>query len=92
MRVWKCKEVVDFDKSTTTVKEERNKTLQQKTTDKYNRFHIVTFMYYGKTWMEYATCIKSIPCNVPSSVFHLQSLFFVPIHSVLNIHTMLIND
>ena len=32
----------DFDKSTTTVKEEGNKTLQQKTTDKYNRFHIVT--------------------------------------------------
>ena len=42
MRVWKCEQVVDFDQSTTAVKEERNKTLQQKTTDKYNRFHIVT--------------------------------------------------
>ena len=42
MRVWKCKQVVDFDQSTTTVKEEGNKTLQQKMTDKYNRFHIVT--------------------------------------------------
>ena len=27
MRVWKCKQVIDFDQSTTTVKEERNKTL-----------------------------------------------------------------
>ena len=41
MRAWKCKQVVDFDKSTTTVKEERNKTLQQQTTDKYNRFQVV---------------------------------------------------
>ena len=35
MRAWKCKQVVDFDKSTTTVKEERNRTLQQQMTDKY---------------------------------------------------------
>ena len=45
MRAWKCKQVIDFDKSTTTVKEERNKTLQQQTTDKYHRFsscYIVT--------------------------------------------------
>ena len=27
MRAWKCKQVIDFDQSTTTVKEERNKTL-----------------------------------------------------------------
>ena len=32
---WKCKQVVDFDKSTTTVKEERNRTLHQMT-DKYH--------------------------------------------------------
>ena len=38
MRARKCKQVIDFDKSTTTVKEERNKTLQQQTTVKYNRF------------------------------------------------------
>ena len=44
MRVWKCKQVIDFDQSTTTVKEERNKTLQQQTTDKYNRFQVVTHM------------------------------------------------
>ena len=31
MRVWKCKQVVDFDKSNTTVKEERNKTLLHQT-------------------------------------------------------------
>ena len=42
MRAWKYKQVVDFDKSTTTMKEERNKTLQQQTTDKYNRFQVVT--------------------------------------------------
>ena len=29
MRAWKYKQVVDFDQSTTTVKEERNKTLHQ---------------------------------------------------------------
>ena len=29
MKKWKCKQVVDFDKSTTTMKEERNKTLHQ---------------------------------------------------------------
>ena len=29
MKVWKCKQGVDFDKSTTTVKEERNWTLHQ---------------------------------------------------------------
>ena len=40
MRAWKCKQVVDFDKSTPTVKEERNRTLQQQTTDKYNRFQV----------------------------------------------------
>ena len=38
MRAWKCKQVIDFDKSTTTVKEERNKTLQQQMTDKYQSF------------------------------------------------------
>ena len=27
MRAWKCKQVVDFDKSTPTMKEERNRTL-----------------------------------------------------------------
>ena len=42
MRVWKCRQVIDFDQSTTTMKEEGNKTLQQKMTDKYNPFHIVT--------------------------------------------------
>ena len=42
MRVWKRKQVIDFDQSTTTVKEERNKTLQQKMTDKYNHFQVVT--------------------------------------------------
>ena len=35
MKVWKCKQGVDFDKSTTTVKEERNSTLHQ-TKDKYH--------------------------------------------------------
>ena len=30
MRVWKCKQVVDFDKSTTTVKDERNKLYNRK--------------------------------------------------------------
>ena len=39
MREWKCKQVIDFDKSTTTVKEERNRTLHQ-TKDKYNHFLI----------------------------------------------------
>ena len=29
MRVWKCKQVVDFDQSTATVKEGTNKTLHQ---------------------------------------------------------------
>ena len=29
MKVWKCKQGIDFDKSTTTVKEERNRTLHQ---------------------------------------------------------------
>ena len=38
----KCKQVVDFDKSTTTVKEERNKTLQWQMTDKYHHFQVVT--------------------------------------------------
>ena len=42
MRAWKCKQVIDFDKSTTTIKEEKNKTLQQQTTDKYHRFQVVT--------------------------------------------------
>ena len=42
MKAWKCKQVIDFDKSTTTVKEERNKTLQQQMTDKYHRFQVVT--------------------------------------------------
>ena len=37
-----CKQVIDFDQSTTTVKEERNKTLQQQMTDEYNRFQVVT--------------------------------------------------
>ena len=41
MRAWKCKQVIDFDKSSTTVKEERNKNLQQQTTDKYHRFQVV---------------------------------------------------
>ena len=31
MRAWKCKQVVDFDNSTTTVKEERNRTLLHQT-------------------------------------------------------------
>ena len=44
MKEWKCKQVIDFDKSTTTMKEERNKTLQQKTTDKYNCFQVVTLI------------------------------------------------
>ena len=48
MREWKCKQVVDFDKSTTTVKEERNKTLQQQTTDKYLRFQVVTLPLHVK--------------------------------------------
>ena len=42
MRVWKCKQVIDFDQSTTTSKEEGNKTLQQKTTDKSHHFQVVT--------------------------------------------------
>ena len=29
MTVWKCKQFIDLDQSTTTVKEERNKTLHQ---------------------------------------------------------------
>ena len=29
MEVWECKQVIDFDNSTTTVKEERNQTLHQ---------------------------------------------------------------
>ena len=37
-----CKQVIDFDKSTTTVKEERNKTLQHQTTDKFHHFQVVT--------------------------------------------------
>ena len=44
MRAWKCKQVIDFDKSITTVKEERNKTLQQQMTDKYHRFQVVTLL------------------------------------------------
>ena len=53
MRVWKCKQVIDFDQSTTTVKEERNKTLQQKMTDKYNRFQVVTCLWLLPfTWLE----------------------------------------
>ena len=44
MRAWKCKQVIDFDKSTTTIEEERNKTLQQQTTDKYHHFQVVTLM------------------------------------------------
>ena len=51
MKEWKCKQVVDFDNSTTTVKEERNKTLQQKMTDKYNRFHIVTLICCPKSYV-----------------------------------------
>ena len=40
-----CESVTEsFDKSTTTVKEERNKTLQQQTTDKYHRFQFVTLV------------------------------------------------
>ena len=46
MRAWKCKQVIDFDKSTTTVKEERNKTLQQQMTDKYNHFQVVTVVQW----------------------------------------------
>ena len=42
MKVWEGKQVIDFDQSTATVKEERNKTLQQQMTDKYNRFRVVT--------------------------------------------------
>ena len=51
MRAWKCKQVVDFDQSTTTMKEERNKTLQQQMTDKYNRFQVVTLVRY-QNWHE----------------------------------------
>ena len=40
MKAWKCKQVVDFDKSTPTMKGERNRTLQQQTTDKYNHFQV----------------------------------------------------
>ena len=43
MKVWKCKQGVNFDKSTTTVKEERNWTLHQ-TKDKYHflvRLHFI---------------------------------------------------
>ena len=29
MREWKCKQVVDFDESTTTMKEKKSKTLHQ---------------------------------------------------------------
>ena len=29
MKEWKCKQVIDFDESTTTMKEERNKTWHQ---------------------------------------------------------------
>ena len=48
MRVWKCKQVVDFDNSTTTVKEERNKTLQHQTKDKY---HFLVRLQYDKFLM-----------------------------------------
>ena len=41
MRAWKCKQVIDFDKSTPTVKEERNRTLQQQMTDKYIVFVVL---------------------------------------------------
>ena len=34
MRVWKCKQVIDFDQSTTTVKEERNKNSSLDKSDK----------------------------------------------------------
>ena len=42
MRASKCKQVIDFDKSTTTDKEGRNRTLQQQMPDKYNRIQVVT--------------------------------------------------
>ena len=42
MRAWKCKQVIDFDKSTPTMKEERNRTVQQQMTDKSNHFQVVT--------------------------------------------------
>ena len=46
MRVWKCKQVVDFDQSITTVKEERirNKTLHQ---TKLSSIIISLFGYIG---------------------------------------------
>ena len=43
MRVWKCKQVVDFDKSTTTVKEERNRTQLQRKISKsavLQKYHV----------------------------------------------------
>ena len=47
MREWKCKQVIDFDKSTTTVKEERNRTrLQMK--DK-QIFHVTLAPNMGLT-------------------------------------------
>ena len=49
MRALKCKQVIDFDKSTTTMKEERNKTLQQQMTDKYHRYQVVTFVHVVNT-------------------------------------------
>ena len=36
MRAWKCKQVVDFDKSTTTMKEEMNRTTTQQNEAKYH--------------------------------------------------------
>ena len=45
MRVRKCKQVVDLDQSTTTVKEERNKTLLHQT--KLSSIIIFSFGYIG---------------------------------------------
>ena len=60
MRAWKCKQVVGFDKSTTTVKEERNKTLQLQMTDKYNRFQVVTIL--TESFSPLRSVLHNLPC------------------------------
>ena len=65
MRAWKCKQVIDFNNSTTTVKEERNKTLQQQTIDKYNRFQVVTkiqFFFHDNSVNLWRSSILHLDC------------------------------
>ena len=76
MKVWKCRQVVDFDKPTTTDKEERNRTLQRQMTDKYHHFLVRLHLNTGNAQLN---VLKLFLVNRKKKINYVYRTFYMSV-------------